>query len=58
MQSYFVVPESIRLNSTHDFIIKIPNKQDLQQITFKYSWDTGFRDSIFTKSISQNHILF
>ena len=31
-QSYFVVPKDIRLNSTHYFIMKIPNKSELQQI--------------------------
>ena len=39
-QSYFVVPKSIRLNSTHHFIMKIPNKQELQQIVFSHSPDT------------------
>ena len=28
-QSYFTVPKNIRLNSTHYFIMKIPNKQEL-----------------------------
>ena len=28
-QSYFDVPNNIRLNSTHYFIMKIPNKQEL-----------------------------
>ena len=28
-QSYFAVPKNIRLNSTHYFIMKIPNKQEL-----------------------------
>ena len=28
-QSYFAVPKNIRLNSTHYFIIKIPNKREL-----------------------------
>ena len=28
-QSYFAVPKNFRLNSTHCFIIKIPNKQEL-----------------------------
>ena len=28
-QSYFSVPKDIRLNSTHYFIMKIPNKQEL-----------------------------
>ena len=29
-QSYFAVPKNIRLNSTHYFIMKIPNKRELQ----------------------------
>ena len=28
-QSYFAVPKDIRLNSTHYFIMKIPNKRGL-----------------------------
>ena len=32
-QSYFKVPKTIRLNTTHFFIMKIPNKGKLQQIT-------------------------
>ena len=43
-QSYFAVPKTIRLNSTHYFIMKIPNKQELQQITFNYSSDIYFKD--------------
>ena len=31
-QTYFAVPQNIRLNSTHYFIIKIPNKWEIQQI--------------------------
>ena len=31
-QSYFKVPKDVRLNSTHFFIVKIPNKTELQQI--------------------------
>ena len=31
MQSYFKVPKDVRLNSTHFFIMKIPNKRELQQ---------------------------
>ena len=33
-QPYFAVPKRIRLSSTHYFIMKIPNKQELQQIVF------------------------
>ena len=31
-QSYFNVPKDVGLNSTHFFIMKIPNKRELQQI--------------------------
>ena len=30
-QSYFKVPKDVRLNTTHFFIAKIPNKRELQQ---------------------------
>ena len=43
-QSYFAVPKNIRLNSIHYFIMKIPNKQELQQIAFTHSSDIKFRD--------------
>ena len=33
-----------RLNSTHYFIMKIPNKQELQQTAFNYSSDINFID--------------
>ena len=33
-QSYFAAPKNIRLNSAHYFIMKIPNKWELQQIAF------------------------
>ena len=36
-QFYFIVPGNVRLNSTHYFVLKIPNKQELQQIAFNYS---------------------
>ena len=38
-QSYFKVPKDIRNNSTHFFIMKIPNKKDLQQIAINPSSD-------------------
>ena len=43
-QSYFAVPENIRLNSMHYFIMKIPNKQKLQQTASNHSSDIDFRD--------------
>ena len=36
-QSYFKVPKDIRINSTHYFIMKIPNKGELQQIAINHS---------------------
>ena len=43
-QSYFKVPKDVRLNSTHLFIMKIPNKRELQQIALNHSSDTDFKD--------------
>ena len=50
-QSCFAVPKYIRLNSTHYFIMKIPNKQELHQITFNNSSDIEFQDvvNLYTK---------
>ena len=42
--SYFAVPKDIRLNSTHHFVMKIPNKTELQQIGFNHSSDIEFQD--------------
>ena len=59
-QSCFKVPKDVRLNSTHFFIMKIPNKRDLQQIALNHSSDIDFKDFIknFFKNTLQNHILF
>ena len=43
-QSYFALRKSIRLNSTHYFVMKIPNKRELQQIAFNHSSDIDFQD--------------
>ena len=43
-QSYFAVPNIIRLNFTHYFIMKIPNKQELQEITLNHSSDIYLQD--------------
>ena len=43
-KSYFAVTKNIRLNSTHYFIMNIPNKRELQQIVFNHSSDIGFED--------------
>ena len=43
-QSYFKVPKTIRLNATHYFIMKIPNKNEFQQITSNRSSHIEFKD--------------
>ena len=43
-QSYFKVSKDVRLNSTHFFIMKIPNKRELQQIALNHSSDIYFKD--------------
>ena len=58
-QSYFVVPKNIKQNSMHYFIMKIPNKQQPQQISFNHSSDVNFKDFInVNKNVLQIHILF
>ena len=38
------VPKDVRLNSTHFFIMKIPNKRKLQQIAINHSSDINTKD--------------
>ena len=45
-RSYVKVPKDVRLNSTHFFIMKIPNKRELQQIALNHSSDIDFKDFI------------
>ena len=44
-QSYFKVPKEVRLNTTHFFIMKVPNKRELQQIATNHSSDIDFNCS-------------
>ena len=43
-QSYFKVPKDVRLNTSHFFIAKIPNKRELQQIAINHSSDISAKD--------------
>ena len=54
-QSYFKVPKHVRLNSTHIFIMKIPNKRELQQIALSHSSYIDFKDfmKIYKKSTAE-----
>ena len=45
-ESLFKVPKDVRLNSTHFFIIKIPNKRELQPIALNHSSDINSKDFI------------
>ena len=38
------MPKNIGLNSTHYFIMKILNKQEVKQIAFNYSLDIDFKN--------------
>ena len=56
-QSYFKVPKDLRLNSTHFFIMKIPNKRELQQIALNHSSDIDFKDfmNIYKKYTKESY---
>ena len=56
-QSYFKVPKDVRLNSTPFFVMKIPNKRELQKIALDHSSDINCKDfiKIFKKSTSEPH---
>ena len=59
IQSYFKVQKDVRLNSTHFFIMKIPNKRELQQMALNHSSDIDFKDFIkIHKNVQRNHIFF
>ena len=54
-QSHSKIPKVVRLNTTHFFIIKIPNKRQLQQIAINHSSDIDFKDfvKIYKKCIDK-----
>ena len=45
-KSYFKVTKDVRVNCTHFFIMKIPNKRELQEIVLNHSSDISSRDFI------------
>ena len=38
------MPKNVTLSSAHYFIMKIQNKQELQQVAFNHSSDIDFKD--------------
>ena len=58
-ESYFAMLKNIRLNSLHYSIMKIPNKQELQNIAINHLSDIDFKDFMnFYKNVLQNHVIF
>ena len=55
--SYFAVPKDIRLNATHYFIVKGPNKQKLKQTASQNLSDIGFEDfmNLYKKRTEKPH---
>ena len=45
-QFFLDAHESVRLNSTHYFMKKIPSKQELRQIEFNHSSDIDFQENL------------
>ena len=45
-QSYFSVPEDVRLNLKHYLVMKISNKSELQSIAINNSANTDYKDFI------------
>ena len=43
-QSCFSVPKDVRLNTTHFFDLKVPNRQDPLQVAINYSSDIDFEE--------------
>ena len=58
-QTYFKVPQDLRLHSTHFFIMKISNKKELQQIALVIHQILALEISLrFTKNLQLDHIRF
>ena len=56
-QSCFKVPKNVRLNSTHFFIIIIPNNRELQQIALNHLSDIDFKDfmKVYKKCAAESY---
>ena len=60
IQFYFSETKSIRLNCTHYFIIKISNKQELQQVAFNHLSNIRFKNfmNIYEKMYCKTILFF
>ena len=59
-QSCFKVPKDVRLNTSHFFIAKIPNRKELQQIAINHSSDINTEDftNIYRKFTAEPYSFF
>ena len=59
-QSYFKVPKDIRLNTTHFFIAKIPNRRERREIATNHSSDISTKDftNIYRKCTVEPYSFF
>ena len=59
-KSYFAVLRNIRANSTHYFVMKIPNKREFKQTAFNHSLDIDFRDfmNLYAKCTTKPYSFF
>ena len=58
-QSYFKFPKDVRLNTSHFFIAKVPNKRELQQIAINIHQTLILKVLlIFIENVLMNHIFF
>ena len=59
-QSYFNVPKDIRLNTTHFFIAKIPNRRERREIATNHSSDISTKDftNIYRKCTVEPYSFF
>ena len=65
-QLYFKFPKDVRLNTSHFFIAKVPNKKEIPQLARNHSSDIDTKDFaniyiyiyIFIENVQVNHIRF
>ena len=59
-QSCFKIPKDVRLNTSLFFLMKIPNKRELQQLALNHSSDIDYKDfiNIYKKCTNKYQIVF
>ena len=60
IQLYYMAPKDLRLNSTHFFIMKIPNKREFKQTALNHPSDINSKDliKIYKKCIAEPYSFF